>query len=158
MPCRRRRIGHSVVTEDGELVTGVGGIFGGGGAMASKDSCGACHVPASRVFLPKRIGSYVGRTKRAIRHTLECLPGLRTFVIVNFGDGLLPADALGASRVAGGLALVRTGREPHRGEVAFEGINLSGSALQQTMASDVRAVLDDYLAAYLSPVIWNVSL
>jgi hypothetical protein len=26
------------------------------------------------------------------------------------------------------------------------------------MASDVRAVLDDYLAAYLSPVTWNVSL
>ena len=158
MPCRGKRVGHSVVTEDGELVTGAGGIFGGGGAMASKHSCGACHVPASRVFLRKRIGCYVSRTKRAIRHTLECLPGLRAFVIVILGDGLLPADALGASRVAGGLARVRTGREQHRGEVTFEGIRLSGSAHQRTMASDVRAVLDDYLAAYLSPVTSNVSL
>lgn len=158
MPCRHRRVGHSVVTEDGELVTGVGGIFGGGGAMASEYSCGAFHVPASRVFLRKRIGSDVSRTKRAVRHTLECLPGLRAFVIVNLGDGLLPADALGASRVAGGLARVRTGREQYRGEVTFEGIKLFGSAHVRTTASDVRAVLDENPAAFLSPVKWNVSL
>jgi hypothetical protein len=126
--------------------------------MASKYSCGACHVPASRVFLRKRIGCYVSRTKRAIRHTLECLPGFRPFVVVHPGEGLLPADARGAIRVAGGLARVRTGREQHRGEVTFEGIKLSGSAHVRTTASDVRAVLDDYLAAYLSPVKWNVSL
>lgn len=126
--------------------------------MASKYSSGACHVPASRVFRRKRIGSYVSRTKRAIRHPLEGLPGFRPFVVVDPGEGLLPSDARGAIRVAGGLPRVRTGREQYRGEVTFEGIRLSGSAHQRTMASDVRAVLDDYLAAYLSPVTWNVSL
>ena len=109
-------------------------------------------------FLRVLTDSFVSRTKRAIRHTLECLPGFRPFVVVHPGEGLLPADARGAIRVAGGLARVRTGREQHRGEVTFEGIRLSGSAHQRTMASDVRAVLDDYLAAYLSPVTSSVSL
>ncbi|NDB72530.1 MAG: hypothetical protein EB033_08390 [Proteobacteria bacterium] len=126
--------------------------------MASKYFCCACRVPASRVFLRKRIGVSVSRTKRAIRHTLECLPGFRPFVVVHPGEGLLSADAREAIRVAGGLARVRTGREQHRGEVTFEGIRLSGSAHQRTMASDVGAVLDDYLAAYLSPVTSDVSL